>query len=137
MASVKISAESFLQLSRINPVCDVRSPSEFASGHIPGAINIPIFSEKEREIVGIKYKEEGSLAAIKTGLDLAGSQMSSKLDLAIELARDKQLLVHCWRGGMRSEAMAWMFVLGGLKVSVLDGGYKAYRQYILEKLSQK
>jgi tRNA 2-selenouridine synthase len=137
MASDKLSAESFLQLSRINPVCDVRSPSEFASGHIPGAINIPIFSDKEREIVGIKYKEEGSIAAIKTGLDLAGPQMSLKLERALELAGDKKLLVHCWRGGMRSEAMAWLFSLAGLNVSVLDGGYKAYRHFILENLSRK
>jgi len=137
MASEKISAESFLQLSRINPVCDVRSPSEFASGHIPGAVNIPIFSDKERETVGIKYKEEGSLAAIKTGLDLVGPQMSLKLSGALDLARDKQILVHCWRGGMRSEAMAWLFSLAGLNVSVLDGGYKAYRHFILEELSKK
>lgn len=137
MASVKISAESFLQLSLNIPVCDVRSPSEYASGHIPGAFNIPIFSDKERESVGIKYKKEGSLAAIKEGLDLAGPQMSLKLAGALELARDKKLLVHCWRGGMRSEAMAWLFSLAGLNVSVLDGGYKAYRNFILDTLSKK
>lgn len=137
MASEKVSAESFLQLSLNIPVCDVRSPSEYASGHIPGAFNIPIFSDKERETVGIKYKKEGSLAAIKTGLDLAGPQMSLKLTSALELAMEKQLLVHCWRGGMRSEAMAWLFSLAGLNVSVLEGGYKAYRHFILERLNQR
>ncbi|MBI5009059.1 MAG: tRNA 2-selenouridine(34) synthase MnmH [Bacteroidia bacterium] len=137
MASVKVSAESFLQLSLNIPVCDVRSPSEYASGHIPGAVNIPIFSDKERETVGIKYKKEGSLTAIKAGLDLAGPQMSLKLTNALELARDKQLLVHCWRGGMRSEAMAWLFSLAGLNVSVLEGGYKAYRHFILERLNKR
>jgi tRNA 2-selenouridine synthase len=137
MASEKVSAECFLQLSLNIPVCDVRSPSEYASGHIPGAVNIPIFSDKEREAVGIKYKKEGSLAAIKTGLDLAGPQMSLKLTSALDLAREKQLLVHCWRGGMRSEAMAWLFSLAGLNVSVLEGGYKAYRHFILERLNQR
>jgi tRNA 2-selenouridine synthase len=137
MASEKVSAEYFLQLSLNIPVCDVRSPSEYASGHIPGAFNIPIFSDKEREAVGIKYKKEGSLAAIKAGLDLAGPQMSLKLTNALELAMEKQLLVHCWRGGMRSEAMAWLFSLAGLNVSVLEGGYKAYRHFILERLNQR
>lgn len=137
MASEKVSAECFLQLSLNIPVCDVRSPSEYASGHIPGAVNIPIFSDKEREAVGIKYKKEGSLAAIKTGLDLAGPQLSLKLTSALDLAREKQLLVHCWRGGMRSEAMAWLFSLAGLNVSVLEGGYKAYRHFILERLTQR
>jgi tRNA 2-selenouridine synthase len=63
--------------------------------------------------------------------------MSLKLANALELATEKQLLVHCWRGGMRSEAMAWLFSLAGLNVSVLDGGYKAYRHFILEKLNHK
>jgi len=133
----KIKAEEFLQLSANIPVCDVRSESEFAAGHIPGAINLPIFSDKEREAVGIKYKKQGSIEAIKLGLDIAGPAMSEKLERGLALSVSNQILIHCWRGGMRSEAMAWVFSLAGLKVKVLDGGYKAYRHLVLESLAAK
>ncbi|HUX96083.1 MAG TPA: tRNA 2-selenouridine(34) synthase MnmH [Bacteroidales bacterium] len=137
MTFLRTGVENFLQLSEKTTICDVRSPSEFASGHIPGAVNIPIFSDQERELVGIKYKKEGSIPAIKLGLNLSGPQMSEKLSRALKISTDNQLLVHCWRGGMRSEAMAWLFSLAGINVNVLDGGYKAYRHFILEKLSEK
>jgi tRNA 2-selenouridine synthase len=137
MNSQKVGAEEFLKLSAYIPVCDVRSPSEFNAGHIPGAVNIPIFSDKERESVGIKYKKEGRTPAIMTGLDLAGPLMADKLSRAMEITNQNKILVHCWRGGMRSEAMAWLFTLAGMEVYVLEGGYKAYRHYILEKLSEK
>ncbi|HAM11277.1 MAG: tRNA 2-selenouridine(34) synthase MnmH [Bacteroidetes bacterium GWE2_41_25] len=137
MNSEKVGAELFLRLAEKIPVCDVRSPLEFNAGHIPGAFNIPIFSDKERESVGIKYKNEGRVPAIMEGLDLAGPNMSVKLDQALKLAEENHLLVHCWRGGMRSEAMAWLFSLAGIHIHVLDGGYKSYRHFILEKLSEK
>ena len=126
----------FLSKSTLIPVIDVRSPGEYLYGHIPGATNIPLFDDGQRAIVGIKYKKEGREAAIITGLDLIGPCMSDKLDKALKLAENKRLLVHCWRGGMRSESMAWLFSLGGIETEVLDGGYKAYRNYILKKLSE-
>jgi tRNA 2-selenouridine synthase len=132
-----VNTEKFLKIAETIPVCDVRSPSEFSAGHIPGAFNIPIFSDKERESIGIKYKKEGRIPAIIEGLDLTGPQMSLKLKKAFEIASDNHLLVHCWRGGMRSEAMAWLFSLAGINVQLLEGGYKSYRHYILEKLSEK
>ncbi len=72
MIPEKISAERFLELAESIPVCDVRSPSEYNSGHIPGAINIPLFNDSEREAVGIRYKKEGRLPAILEGLKLSG-----------------------------------------------------------------
>jgi tRNA 2-selenouridine synthase len=137
MSLQKVDAESFLRLAEKIPVCDVRSPSEYNAGHIPGAFNIPIFSDRERESVGIRYKKEGRIRAIKEGLDLAAPQMSKKLEQALEKAENNQLLVHCWRGGMRSEAMAWLFSLAGINIHTLDGGYKSYRHFILGKLSEK
>ncbi|MBA4322996.1 MAG: tRNA 2-selenouridine(34) synthase MnmH, partial [Odoribacter sp.] len=119
------------------PVIDVRSQSEFSKGHIPGAGNIPLFDDREREIVGTKYKKEGRRKAILKGLELSGPSMYSKLQEALKRAKDNRLLVHCWRGGMRSEAMAWLFSLGDVETQVLDGGYKAYRHHVLEKLSEK
>jgi tRNA 2-selenouridine synthase len=137
MSTEKIAAGPFLDLSSSLPVIDVRSPSEFEAGHIPGALNIPIFSDRERELVGTKYKKEGQIPAILEGLRLTGPQMAAKLEQALKVSEGKKLLVHCWRGGMRSEAMAWLFSLGGIDTVVLEGGYKAYRSHILTSLSEK
>jgi tRNA 2-selenouridine synthase len=133
----KIPAERFLELAETIPVCDVRSPSEYNAGHIPGAINIPLFDDSERAAVGTKYKREGRLPAILEGLALSGPAMKDKLARALSAAKNGKLLVHCWRGGMRSEAMAWLFSLGDIKTGILDGGYKAYRNYILVRLAEK
>lgn len=130
----KIEITEFLKLRTQYPVIDVRSPSEYSAGHIPGSINIPLFNNQERETVGIKYKKEGRIKAILKGLDLAGPSMHEKLNDAINAAPEGKLLVHCWRGGMRSEAMAWLFSLGDIKCEVLEGGYKAYRNHILDSL---
>jgi tRNA 2-selenouridine synthase len=133
----KLDITRFLRQASEYPVIDVRSPGEFASGHIPGAINIPLFSDQEREAVGIRYKNEGRIHAILHGLDLSGPGMASKLREAIKIAGDGKLMVYCWRGGMRSEAMAWLFSLGDIETEILDGGYKSYRNHVLEYLSEK
>ena len=137
MIPQKINVIRFLELSEITPIADVRSPSEFNSGHIPGAVNIPLFDDKERAAVGTKFKKEGRLPAILEGLKYTGPAMSSKLENALKIAKNGKLLVHCWRGGMRSEAMAWLFSLADIETEVLDGGYKSYRHHILESLSVK
>ena len=137
MALNKISVVRFLELAESIPVIDVRSPSEFNNGHIPGAVNIPLFNDQERVAVGTKYKKEGRIPAILEGLKHTGPVMTSKLEQALKIAKKGNLLVHCWRGGMRSEAMAWLFSLGDIETEVLEGGYKSYRQYILGSLSEK
>lgn len=134
----KTDITQFLKLAGAIPVVDVRSPSEFRTGHIPGAHNIPLFDDSGRAEVGTRYKKEGSLNAILEGIRLSGPTMHLKLEAALEIAGEaKRLLVHCWRGGMRSEAMAWLFSLGGIETDVLDGGYKAYRHHVLDALSAK
>jgi tRNA 2-selenouridine synthase len=133
----KVNIINFLELSETTPIVDVRSPSEFDSGHIPGAVNIPLFNDGERASVGAKFKKEGRLPAILEGLKNIGHGMSSKLENALKIAKNGKLLVHCWRGGMRSEAMAWLFSLGGIETEVLEGGYKSYRHHILQSLSVK
>jgi tRNA 2-selenouridine synthase len=137
MSVMKTHVLRFLELAECIPVIDVRSPSEFLMGHIPGAINIPLFDDMERAAVGIKYKKEGRTPAILEGLKHTGPAMSSKLERALKIAENGKLLVHCWRGGMRSEAMAWLFSLGDIETEVLDGGYKSYRHHVIDCLSEK
>ena len=137
MTIQKIDIVRFLELSENTPIADVRSPSEFNSGHIPLAFNIPLFDDKEREAVGIKYNKEGRIPAIIEGLKHSGPALEVKLEQALRIAKNNQLLLHCWRGGMRSEAMGWLFSLGGIEVKVLEGGYKSYRRHILRFLDEK
>lgn len=137
MLQIQTDACHFLELGEFTPVIDVRSPQEYKNGHIRSAINIPLFNDEERAIVGTKYKKEGRNPAILEGLRLTGPSMSEKLREAIKIAEKGKLLVHCWRGGMRSEAMAWLFSLGGIETILLEGGYKAFRHYVLEYLSTK
>jgi len=113
------------------PLIDVRSPKEFEHAHIPGAINIPLFSNEERAIVGITYKNEGQDSAIKKGLELVGPKMADFVALAKQIASDVQadsLVVHCWRGGMRSKSLATLFNFAGINTNVIKGGYKSYRR---------
>ena len=137
MTLKKLGVEGFLELAEAIPVVDVRSPQEFLNGHIPGAVNIPLFDDQQRIVVGTKYKKEGRTSAILEGLKLTGPEMYQKLDLALKTAADGKLLVHCWRGGMRSEAMAWLFSLGDIETEILEGGYKSYRHHVLDRLSEK
>ncbi|MFZ2285770.1 MAG: tRNA 2-selenouridine(34) synthase MnmH [Bacteroidales bacterium] len=132
----KVDPIEFLRLRGQIPVVDVRSPGEYSYGHIPGAFNIPLFDDLQRAEVGTLYKKKGAEKAVLRGIDLAAPHMSEKLEQALELAHDRELLVHCWRGGMRSEAMAWLFTTGGIKPVLLEGGYKAYRNTILNDLGR-
>ncbi len=135
--SSRTGPHEFLELSESIPLIDVRSPSEFRKGHIPSACNIPLFSDQERAVVGTVYKQENQLSAIMKGLDIAGPKMSELLKEGIkEAGKGKKLLVHCWRGGSRSESMAWLFGNGGIDCVLLEGGYKAYRNYILDRLAR-
>jgi tRNA 2-selenouridine synthase len=132
----RLNPDEFLRLRARIPVVDARSPGEYSRGHIPGAVNIPLFDDNQRAEVGTLYKKEGTEKAVMRGIDLAAPQMSAKLSRALELAHDRELLVHCWRGGMRSEAMAWLFSTGGITPMLLAGGYKAYRNHILSDLGR-
>lgn len=129
----QINIEAFIASSKL-PIIDVRSPAEFAQGHIPGAVNIALFDDAERASVGKLYKSAGREAAIMRGLDIVGPKMSGFVKSARRVAPGKEIRIHCWRGGMRSESLAWLFSTAGFEVSVLEGGYKNYRQYIRRAL---
>ena len=136
MATI-LPIEKFLPLTDTLPLMDVRSPAEYAQGHIPGAVNIPLFNNDERAIVGIGYKNGGREHAVQLGLEIVGSKLVDFVKQAKRLAPKKKILVHCWRGGMRSGSVAWLFETAGLKAYTLEGGYKAYRRHIREQFSRQ
>lgn len=128
-----VAIEEFLNAA--GPILDVRSPGEFEQGHIPGAISFPLFSNEERAEVGTCYKHQGHDAAVELGLAIVGPKLVPFLQRAKELALDKHVRVHCWRGGMRSGSMGWLLQTGGLQVSTLNGGYKAFRRWVRETIA--
>lgn len=128
-----IKINEFFRLTDSVPLTDVRTPAEFDRGHIPGAFNLPLFSNEERVKVGSTYKQIGREEAILLGFDLTGSKWSGFIRRALEIAPDKKIGVHCWRGGMRSGAMAWALSLYGFEVYLIEGGYKSYRKWVLEQ----
>jgi len=105
-------------------VLDVRSPGEYAQGHIPDAHRFPLFSDEERAQVGTIYKQQGKEEAMLLGLKLVGPKMERFVREARKLAPQRRLAVHCWRGGQRSRSMAWLFRQSGFVVITLVGGYK-------------
>jgi len=127
--------ESFIQLDTSIPIVDVRTPAEFEKGHIVGAFNIPLFTNEERVQVGTTYKQQGREQAILLGFDLTGSKWSGFIKQALELSPQKKIALHCWRGGMRSGAMAWALNLYGFEVYLLEGGYKQYRRWVMEQFN--
>ncbi len=114
---------------------DVRSPGEFAHAHIPGAYSLPLFSDKERAEVGTLYKKEGAEAAFDLGLRFVGPKMEALVAKARTLPHP--LTIYCWRGGMRSQSVLWLFSQAGIRASRLEGGYKNYRKNVLNILNQK
>jgi tRNA 2-selenouridine synthase len=134
--SNSIPVEAFLEKRKTgNPLIDVRSPSEFAHGHIPGAVSMPLFSDEERAIVGTLYTRKGKEDALSMGLAIIGPKLKDFAGQGLSLAANHEILIYCWRGGMRSASMAWLFETVGLKASVLTGGYKSYRRFVHDFLS--
>ena len=147
MSIEKINIEYFLELSRHHPVIDVRSPGEYNHAHVPGAYSLPLFTDEERAVVGTAYKQESREKAIKHGLDFFGPKMRRMVE-EVEgivgrhwavgsndtprLPTANCVLLYCWRGGMRSGAIAWLLDVYGFKVYTLIGGYKKFRNYVLE-----
>lgn len=131
-----ISIDDFLTLRKQLPVVDVRSQGEFQEGHIRGGVNIPLLNNEERAEVGTDYKQKGQKEAIKTGFKLVGPRLVSIINEAERVAQQKELLVHCWRGGMRSNTFSQFVGIAGVKSHTLKGGYKAYRSLAFESFKR-
>ncbi len=131
-----LSVEEFLALRTSQPVIDVRSEGEFEEGHISGAINIPLLNNEARAIVGTAYKKKGQAEAIWEGFRLVGPRLAEIIQQTETIAAGKEILVHCWRGGMRSSNFCQFAGMAKIKSQVLIGGYKAYRQFAFEAFKQ-
>jgi tRNA 2-selenouridine synthase len=142
MPITKLSITEFLKLSKEHPILDVRSPGEYKHAHIPTAYSLSLFTDEERKVVGTAYKQESREKAIKIGLSYFGGKMVTMVEEAERIIADRNhaynthskiVLVHCWRGGMRSAGVAWLLDLYGFAVHTLAGGYKAYRNWVLKQ----
>jgi len=129
--SASLSIHDFLEAAETLPVIDVRSPSEYQHGHIPGAYNIPLFDNEERAEIGTIYKQQNRDKAFKRGLDIVGPKMRSFVEQSEEIAPDRKVLLHCWRGGMRSSSFGWLLASAGFEIQTLEKGYKAFRNFVL------
>jgi tRNA 2-selenouridine synthase len=127
-----LQVSEFFELRKTLPVVDVRSEGEFTEGHICNAVNIPILNNAERVEVGTDYKQKGQAEAIRTGFRLVGPRLIDIIDQAKNIADQKELIVHCWRGGMRSSNFCQFVGMAGVKTHQLKGGYKSYRQLAFE-----
>lgn len=119
------------------PIIDVRTPNEYASGHIPLAVNIPLFSNDERAIVGTVYKQESKEKAVAIGYEFVKPKLADFVVQCRNVAPQNKVVVHCWRGGMRSRAFAEHLEKNGFEtVYIITGGYKSYRNLVLDFFSK-
>ena len=143
MAVLKTGEGIFENLSQYL-IIDVRSPGEYIHAHIPKAFSLPLFTDEERAAIGKTYKQQSREAAIKLGLPFFGNKMQNMIEQVEGWAavyektngNKPTILVHCWRGGMRSAAVAWLLDLYGFKTEQLTGGYKAYRNWVLAQFEK-
>jgi tRNA 2-selenouridine synthase len=113
------------------PLIDVRSEAEFSHGHIPGAINIPLLNNENRIKVGTLYKEKGNEAAVLLGYELVGPEFALIIRDIKSHCPGKNVIIHCWRGGLRSKIVAQLMENSGFEVNILKGGYKSFRRWAL------
>ncbi len=129
---IDISIETYYSNHACTPIIDVRSPGEYDRGHIPGAFNIPLFSNEERAQVGTIYKLKGQDKAVDLGYTYVEPKLQWFLDESLKCVPSKNVVVHCWRGGMRSHAFAEHLEKNGFTdVKVISKGYKAFRNFVL------
>lgn len=116
---------------------DTRTPEEFEEFHIPAAYNVPLFSGEERKKVSKVYYEKGEKEARLYALEIVGPKLHKIVRKVKEIKeKEGKVVVYCWRGGLRSLAVAAICTLAGVNVPRLVGGYRAFRQYILKRIAE-
>ena len=124
-------------LSSFDAILDVRSPSEFADDHLPGALNVPVLDDDERATVGTLYKQVSPFEAKRIGAALVARNIARHVEGPLAgMSRGWRPLIYCWRGGKRSGALAHVLREIGWDARTLEGGYKAYRRHVVEALER-
>jgi tRNA 2-selenouridine synthase len=119
-------------------IIDVRSPGEYEKGHIPGAVNIPLFTNNERAHVGTVYKQQSKKEAVELGYKYVTPKLQWFIDKSFNVAPKGDVIVHCWRGGMRSQSFAQHLSENGFsKVQIIKGGYKSFRHFVLNTFEKE
>ena len=132
------AAEAIARLADFSAVIDARSEAEYAEDRLPGAQNWPTLNNEERHRIGTIYAQVNSFEARKRGAALAAANIARHIERElIDTPRDWQPLVYCWRGGKRSGSLALVLDQIGFRVSVVEGGYKAFRTAVLADLPQQ
>ncbi|MEX6634426.1 tRNA 2-selenouridine(34) synthase MnmH [Hyphococcus lacteus] len=130
-----IDETSVKTLGQFDTIIDVRSPAEFAQDHIPGAINLPVLNDTERAEVGTLYKQVSRFKARRLGAAYVARNVARHLDTALaDKPKNFHPLIYCWRGGMRSNAMATILAQVGWHTGLLSGGYKTWRRSVVTAL---
>src|SRR5580698_614829 len=139
MAAIEVIATAEpAALAPFDAIIDVRSPSEFAEDHVPGAISLPVLDDAERAIVGTIYVQESRFKARRVGAALVARNVAHHLETALaDQPGSFRPLIYCWRGGQRSGAMATILASVGWRTAVLAGGYKTYRRYVQSRLYEE
>ena len=138
MSLQRISAvEALHQLAKFSAVIDARSEGEYAEDHLPGAVNWPSLHDDERKIVGTQYKQISQFEAKKLGAALVAKNIAEHIQRdVLDKPREWQPLLYCWRGGKRSGSLALVLDQIGFRVTLIDGGYKAFRAALVADLPQ-
>lgn len=131
MKSKSLPIFNFLKESIGHIIIDVRAPIEFKKGHIANAINVPLFDDIERAEIGTLYKQQGKDIAVTRGLEIVSPKLVPFVNHVKKLSSSKKIFVYCFRGGMRSNSFAWLMNTSGLDATILEGGYKNYRNHVL------
>ncbi len=133
----RLSDLSPASLARFDAIIDVRSPDEFRDDHLPGAISLPVLSNDERAMVGTIYKQESPFKASRIGAAIVARNIAAHLETSlVEFPKTWRPLIYCWRGGMRSNAMATILSSIGWPVGVIEGGYRTWRREVTAGLDQ-
>ena len=129
--------EALVRLADFSTIIDARSEGEYAEDHLPGAVNWPSLNDDERKIVGTSYKQISQFEAKKLGAALVAKNIAAHIQREVlDKPREWQPLVYCWRGGKRSGSLALILDQIGFKVTLVDGGYKAFRAALVADLPQ-
>ena len=129
------AADAMPRLASFDALIDTRSPAEYAEDHLPGAVNWPVLDDDERRVVGTEYVQVSAFEARKRGAAMVARRIGELLEAhALDKPREWQPLVYCWRGGKRSGTLAWFLDQIGFRTTVLQGGYKAFREQVREQL---